>query len=310
MVYKNILNNSQIIKGHIFDVKKFSTDDGPGIRTTVFFKGCPLCCLWCHSPESIKQKKELLFFETKCIKCGRCVEACPNEAQIITEKDRWIDREKCKVCGRCAEVCPVEALKIIPQDYTVEEVVDIIMEDKVFYNNSDGGVTFSGGEPTLQYDFLLEVIKSCKSNGIHVAIDTTGYIEWHKLEKLSKFTDLFLYDLKHVDPYKHKEYTGVSNMVIIDNLKKLSNKNSHIWVRVPMIPGYNTDDNNFSELASLLSTLNIDKVSLLPFNLYAGSKYKWLDLDYPLEGLKDISEERKMQLKKILEKENLSVEIQ
>lgn len=298
-------------KGVIFDIKRFSTDDGPGIRTTIFFKGCPLNCLWCHSPESINRGKELLLFKNKCIGCKRCVEVCSNDAQIITSKERSVDRTKCNSCGKCVEVCPVGALKMAGEEYSLEELYNVIEEDRCFYNNStDGGVTFSGGEVLLQYDFLYEILKKCKETGIHTVVDTSGYASWNILKNIAKVTDLFLYDLKHMDSKKHREYTGVPNEIILDNLKNLSGLGSKIWVRAPMIPGYNATEENFIEMANFLSKINVDKISLLNFNTSAGSKYNWINKVYALEGLEDISEESKQKLKGILVNAGLVVEIE
>jgi len=297
-------------KGLIFDIKKFSTDDGPGIRTTIFFKGCPLHCLWCHSPESIKKEKELLLFKNKCIRCMCCVEVCPNGAQIVTPKERIIDREKCNNCGRCVEVCPVRALKMAGKEYSVSELLNIIKEDKHFYKNSkSGGVTFSGGEAFLQYNFLYKLMKKCKEIGLHTVVDTTGYTSWDRLKKIADLTDIFLYDLKHMDSKRHKEYTGVSNEIILTNLKNLSDNGSRIWIRVPMIPGYNTTRKNFEEMAVFLVNMNIEKIVLLNYNTSTGSKYSWLNQNYVLEGLEDISQEKKLQLMKILYNAGLTVEI-
>ena len=247
-------------KALIFDIERGSFVDGPGIRTTVFFKGCNLQCKWCHNPESQSKNKQILFYKNKCTGCGKCKSACPYAL------------EQCDFCGKCALYCPQDARKICGKEYTVEEVLSEILKDKAYYGES-GGVTFSGGECMLQIDFLEEILKVCKENGIHTAVDTAGNVPWDYFEKILPYTDLFLYDVKCFSDDLHKDGTGVSNRLILENLQKLSNKNAEIVVRIPVIPEFNGNDYEMQKIADFLKDLRIKKVELLPY--HAMGEHKW-----------------------------------
>jgi pyruvate formate lyase activating enzyme len=205
--------------------------DGPGIRTTVFLKGCPLKCKWCHSPHSISIKPQLAFFANRCIACGACVNVCPQGAQIVSVTERRVLWEKCDNCGKCAEACPSKALEMVGEWFTVEQIINIVERDLVYYKNSGGGVTFSGGEPTAQPEFLASCLQKCKDLGIHTALDTCGFAKWSVFEKILPHVDLFLYDIKHMDNGKHAQFTGVGNELILENLKKISQRGKPVWVR-------------------------------------------------------------------------------
>ena len=213
----------------IFDIQRNSFVDGPGIRTTVFFKGCNLRCKWCHNPESQSFEKQMMFYKDKCTGCGKCREVCPNHLK------------KCDFCGKCELYCPADARKVCGREYTPAEVFAEVIKDKAFYDNSGGGVTFSGGECMLQLDFLCEILEKCKSAGIHTAVDTAGNVPWKSFEKILPFTDLFLYDIKAFGAELHRKGTGVSNELILENLKNLSGR-ADIIVRIPVIGGYNDND--------------------------------------------------------------------
>ncbi|WP_392486779.1 trans-4-hydroxy-L-proline dehydratase activase [Haloimpatiens sp. FM7315] len=287
-----------MLRGRVINIQKYSIHDGPGIRTTVFFKGCPLNCWWCHNPESQNFKKELLYWDDKCSLCGACVKKCPEGAIEIKEGKLINDRDKCTGCGKCIDFCVKNAREIAGKEYSVSEIMKEIEKDIIFYDESKGGVTFSGGEPSSQYEFLLSLIENCRSKGIHTAIDTTGYVKKDKLEKLANKADLFLYDLKFMDSEKHKKYTGVSNEVILQNLKLLSSMNKNVFVRIPIIPGINDDDWNLKHSAEFLSKLNVSKVNLLPYHKYGRDKYKRAGLLYKICDIKEPSEEK---MKEILE---------
>lgn len=247
-------------KALIFDIERGSFVDGPGIRTTVFFKGCNLRCEWCHNPESQSKNKQILFYRDKCTGCGKCKSVCPYRF------------EQCDFCGKCALYCPQDARKICGKEYTVEEVLSEILKDKAYYGES-GGVTFSGGECMLQIDFLKAILEKCKENGVHTAVDTAGNVPWEYFEKILPYTDLFLYDVKCISEDLHKDGTGVSNRLILENLQKLSDKNAEIIVRVPVIPEFNGNDYEMQKIADFLKDLRIKKVELLPY--HAMGEHKW-----------------------------------
>jgi pyruvate formate lyase activating enzyme len=243
------------MKGQIFDIQRNSMVDGPGIRTTVFFKGCNLDCKWCHNPEGKKAISQLMFYKNRCKDCGMCKGVCKN------------DFTKCTFCGECERVCPNEARKICGKEYDSEEVLEIILKDKTFYAVSGGGVTFSGGECMLQIDFLVELLKKSKKNSIHTAVDTAGDLPFESFEKIMPYTDLFLYDLKCMDEKLHEEGTGRSNARILENLKRLSKEyQGKIIVRIPLIDGFNTDKAELIKMAEFVKGLNILDVDILPYH--------------------------------------------
>ena len=250
------------MKATIFDIERNSYVDGPGIRTTVFFKGCNLRCAWCHNPESQSPKPQMMFYKNKCTGCGKCKEKCPNHL------------ESCELCGKCTLYCPHDAREICGKEYTVDEVMREILKDKVFYENSGGGVTFSGGECMLQIDFLEEILKACKQNGIHTAVDTAGLVPFEFFERIIPYTDLFLYDVKCYDSEKHKQYTGVGNELILENLKRLLATDKSVWIRIPIIPTVNDTEEEIRSIRSfLLSCGTPEKVELLPYHAMGKHKY-------------------------------------
>ena len=245
--------------GVIFDIQRFSVHDGPGIRTTVFMKGCPLRCKWCHNPEGLLKAPQLQYFKELCIGCGRCK----------TREYLWN-----------ADHCPSKALKVCGQQMTVDEVMDIVLKDKNFYADN-GGVTFSGGECLLQADFISLFLKKAKEVDIHTAIDTSGYIPWHSIEKTLDFCDLYLYDVKCITPELHEKYTGVNNSLIIENFKKLSTTGKEIWVRIPVIPTFNDNEREMTAIADLVASVdNVRRVTLMPYHSLGASKYETLGLSY------------------------------
>lgn len=245
----------------IFDIARNSFVDGPGIRTTVFFKGCNLKCAWCHNPESQAFQAEMMFYEDKCKGCGKCAEVCPTP-------------ENCTLCGKCTFYCPVDARKVCGKEYTADEVFAEVIKDKAYYENSGGGVTFSGGECMLQIDFLTEFLKKCKENGIHTAVDTAGQIPFENFEKILPYTDLFLYDIKCFDRETHKKYVGVGNELILENLKKLFKEKAKIWIRIPVISGVNDSIEEMQFIKGFLDKNGKpEKIELLPYHAMGENKY-------------------------------------
>lgn len=259
------------MKAMIFDIERNSFVDGPGIRTTVFLKGCNLKCVWCHNPESQSFKPQMMFYKDKCKGCGKCKEVCPNNF------------EKCDFCGKCTFYCPVDARKVCGKEYTADEVLTEVMQDKAFYDNSGGGVTFSGGECMLQVDFLLELLKKCKENGIHTAVDTAGHIPFDSFEQILPYTDLFLYDIKCFDSQKHKQYVGVGNELILQNLKKLFMTGAKIWIRIPVIAGVNDSIEEMQRINKFLVECGKpEKVELLPYHAMGEHKYRSIGRESPV----------------------------
>jgi pyruvate formate lyase activating enzyme len=269
--------------GTIFQIERFSTHDGPGIRTTVFLKGCPLNCWWCHNPESQLHAPELVYRENRCIKCWSCVSACKENAISRSGDELFLDQEKCNLCGDCVRVCESQAREFVGREVTAAEVIAEVEKDVAFYDESGGGVTFSGGEPLAQADFLFRLLEDSKEREIRTAVDTCGLTGRKTLEKAAKLVDLFLYDLKIMDEAKHIYYTGASNRLILENLADLSALGSNILVRVPIVPGINDDAENISEMGHFLASLPCPPpVTLLPYHRAGIHKYARLGKSYAL----------------------------
>lgn len=298
-----------ITKGIIFDLKKYATDDGPGIRTTIFLKGCPLQCPWCHNPEGQISTFELIFRNKKCIGCDECVKACPTGAVSFVGKRLAIDRKLCGLCGKCSEKCPTEAIGIVGKEMTVREVMKEIEKDMPFYEESNGGVTFSGGEPLLQLDFLAELLQECKKKGIHTAVDTCGFASREAYDRIMDDVDVFLYDIKLIDDKKHKKYTGVSNKPILENFKRLATRGSKIWVRFPVVPGINDDDRNVTETGRFMQNQGVENIHVLPYHKAGTEKYKNLGRTYRLRKLESPSDKKMILMKRKLQAYGLKVRI-
>lgn len=293
--------------GTIFDIKRYAINDGPGIRTAMFFKGCPLRCFWCHNPEGQQLQPQMMFRANRCKGFKDCLQACPQGAIS------WVDGsithwEACDGCGRCAEVCVSGGREIVGRELQVQDLIAEIERDMVFYSQSGGGVTFTGGEPLLQREFLQASLVSCKSLGIHTAVDTSGYASWEGFKSIYPLTDLFLYDLKLMNEAKHKQCTSVSNKLILGNLQKLSAVKANILVRIPLIPGINDDDENIHSSASFLKSLpNLAGVELMPYHEIGLAKYTALGINYQLGEIRPAKREKIEEVERILAEYNLPV---
>ncbi len=277
----------------IFDIKPYSINDGPGIRITIFLKGCPLSCVWCHNPEGISPNLQKLYSKAKCIGCGTCVENCPVNALTLTAEGIVTDTNLCDLCGICADVCPTKAMEMSGKQVTVEEIMKVIRRETVMMDHSQGGVTISGGEPMMQSDFLIELLDALGREGIHRAVDTTGFTKTTTLLEVAKRTDLFLYDLKMMDSERHKIFTGVTNEKILENLRILSESGANINIRIPLIRGVNADEINIRQSAEFVAALpgSQKMVSLLPYHNIAIHKYGKLGQDYDGGELEEPSAE-------------------
>jgi pyruvate formate lyase activating enzyme len=286
--------------GIIFDIKRYAINDGPGIRTAIFFKGCPLECWWCHNPEGQSSQPQLMFRMNRCNASKACLEVCPKKA-ICWDDGSITDWEACDDCGRCIEVCYAGAREMVGRIVSVNQLMEEIERDIPFYDQSRGGVTFTGGEPMFQRVFLQESLVACKEKEIHTIVDTSGNASWEGFESLFPLVDLFLYDLKLIDEIKHKQYTSVSNQMILENLQKLSRLRAHIIVRIPLIPGVNDDDENIELSASFLACLPcLEGVELMPYHEIGLAKYQALGMEYKLIDTRPTTRQHIEELEKIL----------
>jgi len=274
------------VVGTIFNIMRYAIHDGPGIRTTVFLKGCPLECWWCHNPEGMTRQPEVAYRVERCILCGDCIEACPHGA--LHQADTRIERSSdlCAVCGTCADHCLTGARESVGREISVGDLLVEILKDRVFYDESGGGVTFSGGEPLLQAEFLAAILKACREHGIHTTIETSGYTSPANLELVMDHTELFLYDVKLIDEGLHQHHTGVSNRIILRNLAALVTRQKAVIVRVPVIAGVNDDAASIGAIGAFVAGLDgIREIHLLPFHESAGTKYRSLNKDFHMSGV-------------------------
>ncbi len=302
---KSLLSKS----GIIFDIQRYSIHDGPGIRTIVFIKGCPLKCPWCANPESQKMTLEIMYSKNLCSLCKRCIEVCSSNALKEVNGRIKVDRELCRVCGKCCQVCLMDARKIVGKRVTVDEVLSVVEKDRIFYERSGGGITLSGGEPLMQPEFSAALLAACKDKGLHTVIETSGYQKWELLWPVIINTDLVLLDIKIMDSSLHKEVIGVPNELILDNAKRISESGKEIIIRIPVIPGYNDSIDNLSNTAEFATKIGVKEIHLLPYHRLGESKYERLGRKYELKDIKVPSKEYLEHLVDRLQKYNLEIRI-
>lgn len=289
-------------QGVVFNIQHFSLQDGPGIRTVVFLQGCPLDCIWCHNPESKSFDPQLFFSNEKCVLCGSCVAACKEKCHIIKDGKHTINRADCIACGECDKVCSFDALRLSGKKYTVDQIMAELKKDDVFFGD-DGGVTFSGGEPFAQPDFLLELLKKCKEKGYHTCVETSGYTSTKNIIEAAQYIDLFLYDCKETDSEKHKKFTGVDNDLILKNLEALQKLGAKVVLRCPIIPNCNDTEEHLMGIGRLANRFDcVTGVDLLPYHPLGLSKSKQLDIIPQYDQAEFLSKQKIMEFGEILKK--------
>lgn len=295
----------------IFDIKRYAINDGPGIRIVIFMKGCNLNCAWCHNPESISARQEKMYASTKCIGCGTCVAACPDKAIALTPEGIITDAERCNLCGKCAEACPAKAIEMSGKLMSVAEIMNEIEKERVFFDQSGGGVTFSGGEPLLHHEFLIQLLDECGRRKIHRAVDTAGFANTEILLEVAKRTDLFLFDLKMMDSEKHRKWMGVPNEKIRENLKILAETGANINIRIPLVGRVNNDEENMKATARFVAELSGEKkvVNLLPYHKIAQAKYQKLGRPDDFRLLEEPTKEAQLRALNIFQKYGIMASI-
>jgi pyruvate formate lyase activating enzyme len=296
---------------NVSNVQRFCVHDGPGIRTVVFFLGCPLRCRWCQNPETLDREPVLMFNKEKCVGCAACDEACAEKATYqSSDGTRHFERARCTTCGRCVLSCYFKARELSGRAFTARTLLEEILKDRVVFGNSGGGVTLSGGEPMIYPGFVAELLSGCRNRGIHTAVETCGSVPWGHFEQVLPFADLFLYDIKLIDAQKHEQWTGVHNSVILDNARVLCERGKRIIVRVPLIHQVNDDDGEFTAIARFAVGLkNVDELHILPFHQVGSSKYALVGKDYGMQGVSEENDQRIARCRQIAEGLGLRVSV-
>lgn len=305
------MTSKDTAKRLVLSMTRMTIHNGPGIRTLILFKGCPLHCVWCSTPESQVTKPELGVYPGKCIHCERCIPVCPLNAIDLTNDTLGIDRSQCNVCGKCAEVCNAEAIKLLGQPRTVEELLGEAKKDLVIYKHSRGGVILSGGEPLMYPDFTGKLLRRFKEEGISVGVDTCGHRPWADIEPMLAYLDFFLWDIKHMNPESHRKFTGVSNKLILGNARSAARKNVPLYIRIPVIPGYNDSEQNIRATCEFSLTLpSVVEVHLLPLHHLGRARYESLDRPYPIANVPLIPNSILQSRKQLVESYGLKCRIQ
>ncbi|MBN2239502.1 MAG: glycyl-radical enzyme activating protein [Dehalococcoidales bacterium] len=306
------MNESEVDgkKRMVIDITRMTVHNGPGIRTVILFKGCPLRCEWCSTPESQKESPELAYYPEKCILCGDCIPVCPVDAITAGDTSVILDRDACDTCGRCADVCHAEALVLMGRQYTVDELVREAKKDEVVFRHSGGGVTLSGGEPLLKPEFTVDLLLALKREGISTGVDTCGFVPRETIEAALPYVDFFLWDIKHMNAEKHRDYTGVSNELILDNLRFVSDRGIPVYLRLPLIPGYNDSRDNLLDVCNLARDLSsLVEIDLLPLHHLGRARYAALGREYPIEGIPLIEGDTLTEMKNMIESCGLDCKI-
>ena len=295
----------------VLSITRMTIHNGPGMRTLILFKGCPLHCIWCSTPESQKSEPELGVYPMKCIRCGDCIPVCPTKAISLPDGKLTVNRSLCNVCGKCVEVCNAKALEILGHRMTIGQLVTEVKKDEIVYKYSHGGVTISGGEPLFDTEFALNLLKAFKAEGINTGVDSCGQIPWRGLEPTLPYVDFFLWDIKHMDPEQHKKLTGVSNEVILSNAKAVAARGIPLYIRIPLIPGYNDSEENIRATCEFsLGLASVVQVDIMPLHHLGKARYDSLDRMYPIAGLALYSDEAILGIKHIVESYGLKCVIQ
>lgn len=312
-LYDPDAGNRTELTGLITDFQRFSIHDGPGIRTIVFLKGCPLHCAWCQNPETITPRPEIMLIPHNCIGCGRCMKECPHDCiRGSTGRVCAIDRGRCVLpaCGKCQQICYANAINISGRYLTVAEVMDLVMRDREFYERTGGGVTFSGGEPFAQPRFLRELARTAKEGKLHTAVETCGHLHWDIFSSILGYMDMVLYDLKHMDPERHLQGTGVDNRLILENLKRVDSSGMTIRARLPLVPGFNDSEDNIRATSAFIAGLsNLEALDILPYHRMGEPKWGQLDRSYKLHGVEPPARDRIFELADIARKYGIEVTV-